>query len=667
MIRMYLKKAKWLLLAGWIVFVYASYLHFWRDNVFWAQTILWKSLGEIFFRIFLLILFLLIATALGKRIFKWLDFESGSFLESLLFSLATGLAIFTYLIIGFGLIGILNRWAINLLLVGMYVLTYGEVNDIIHGIKVNLREMVRLKTTVVGKALLLILLIQIIFNLAGASVLPSGWDNLGEHLAIAKEWTRLHRLASVPYINFAQWAQPFNVGILYVMALLLKDVILANLINFVFGLLTAVGIYALGKRYFSHRVGLFAAAIFYMTPMVSWLSTVAYVDLGVTFYAFLAFYALINWTASGKKGWLFISAMISGLALGSKYGGLLSVVILSPAILVSGWFLKKERFLRVVKDFFVFITLTGLIGSFWYIRAYIITGRPIFGIWQGLWYQFWRSFSGIWTSGLFDIGTPQIASALNLSLPRKVVSLPWNITMHGSRHADFAGIGVVFLAFLPLLLFPGFRRSKLIKFMLYYSAAYFIFWAVGAPLKRYLIPIFPLLGIMVAYVVEQMSSLNKFVKSGLYTLLILSLIFQVFYLAPEGLDKVYQRLTVFVGLKSQQDYVWKNEETYPVFNYINGCLPIDSKLFIANDPRNFYCDRPYVTEIMKKGRPLRLSSFRDSARLLAEFKKAEITHLVINRRLWGLWEPAWLEDLKEKHLQALYDEHHFQVFRIRYE
>lgn len=663
MTRMYLKRAKWLLLAGWIVFVYASYLHFWRDNVFWAQTILWKSLGEIFFRIFLLILFLLITTALGKRIFKWLDFETSSFLESLLFSLATGLAIFTYLIIGFGLIGILNRWAINLLLAGMYVLTYGEVNDIIHGIKVKLKEMVRLKIPLVESVLLLILLIQIIFNLAGASVLPAGWDNLGEHLAIAKEWTRLHRLASVPYINFAQWAQPFNVGILYGMALLLKDVILANLINFAFGLLTAVGIYALGRRYFSHRVGLLAAGIFYMTPIVSWLSTVAYVDLGLTFYAFLAFYALINWATSGKKGWLFISAIISGLALGSKYTGFLSMAILSSGILVTGWFLKKQRFLRVAKDFFMFICLGGLIGSFWYIRAYIITGRSVFAMWRALLYMFWGSFKGIWTSGLFDIGTPQIASALNLSLPQEVVSLPWNITMHASRYEDFAGVGAAFLAFLPLLFFPRFRKSKLIKFMLYYSAAYFIFWAVVAPLKRYLVPIFPLLAVMVAYVVEQMSSLHKFVKSGLYTVLVLSLIFQVFYLAPEGLDKVYQRILVFVGLKSQEEYIWKNEETYRVFSYINGRLPIDSKLFIVNDPRTFYSERPYVTVILKEGSRLNLSSLRDSTRLLAEFRKAGITHLVINGKLW---KPTWLEDLKEKHLQVLYDEHHFRVFKVRY-
>ena len=660
---MYLKRAKWLLLAGWIVFVYVSYLRFWRENVFWGQTIVWKSLGEVFFRIFLLLLFLLISTALGKKIFKWLDFESGSFLESLLFGLATGLAIFTYLIIGFGLIGILNRWAISLLLAGMYVLTYVEVNDIIHGIKVKSREVVRLKIPLVEKVLLLILLIQIIFNLAGASVLPSGWDNIGEHLAIAKEWTRLHRLASVPYINFHQWAQPFNVGILYGMALLLKDVILASLINFAFGLLTAVGIYALGRRYFSPQVGLLAAVIFYLTPIVSWLSTVAFADLGLTFYAFLAFYALINWITSGKKGWLFISAIISGLALGSKYSGLLCVAILSVGILVNGWFLKKEKFFRVVKDFFVFITLAGLIGSFWYIRAYIITGRPVFAVWQRLLYGFWGSFRGIWTSGLFGIGTPRVASALNLSLPQKVVSLPWNITMHGSRSQGFAAIGAVFLAFLPLLFFPRFRKSKLVKFMLYYSAAYFIFWAVSAPIKRYLIPIFPLLAVMAAYVVEQMSSLHKFVKSGLYTVLVLSLLFQVFYLAPEGLDKVYQRILVFVGLKSQEQYIWKNEETYPVFSYVNGCLPIDSKLFIVGDPRTFYCERRYVTVILKKGSRLNLSSLRDTAGLLAEFRKAEITHLVINRKVWT---PHWVEDLKEKHLQVLYDKRHFQIFKIRY-
>ncbi|GAH51589.1 unnamed protein product, partial [marine sediment metagenome] len=204
----------------------------------------------------------------------------------------------------------------------MYALAYDEIGNIIHQIKAKFKGLAPLRIPFIEIVLLLVLALQIFFNLTGASVLPSGWDSLGEHLAKAKEWNRLHSLASIPYINRIQWAQPFNIGILYGMALFLKDAILAQLVHFAFGLLTAVGVYALGKRYFSHRVGLISAAIFYTVPIVAYMSTTAFVDLGLTFYTFLAFYALVNGVSSGKKGWLLISAIISGLALGSKYVGL---------------------------------------------------------------------------------------------------------------------------------------------------------------------------------------------------------------------------------------------------------------------------------------------------------------------------------------------------------
>jgi len=613
-----------------------------------------------------LLIFLLINAGLGRKVFRWLKFESGSFLESFLFGLAIGLAVFTYSMIGLGLAGLLNRWVVNLFFVGIYALTYDEIGNIIHEIKAKFKaSLATLRISSLEMVLLLVLALQIFFNLTGASVLPSSWDSLGEHLARAKEWNRLHRLVSIPYINRAQWAQPSNIGILYGMALFVKDAILAQLIHFAFGLLTAVGIYALGKRYFSHRVGLISAAIFYTVPIVAYMSTTAYVDLGLTFYTFFAFYALVNWVSSGKKGWLLISAIIGGLALGSKYTGLPFMVILSSGILLAGWFLRKEKSLRVVKDFFLFLGLGGLTGSFWYVRAYIIAGHSVFGMWQGQLFRFWTEIKGIWTSGFFNPGVSQPAFALDFSLPKGIISLTWNVSMYGGGFRGYGAIGIVFLTFLPLFLFPRFRRSKLIKFMLYYSAVYFIFWAVLGPDKRYIIPIFPLCGMMVGYVVERISNFNRVFKGGLYAILILTFLFQMFYLTPEGLNKIYQRILVFSGLKSQEEYILRNEETYTVFKYINEKSPPEAKVWVLNDPRTFYCDRPYV-RFFKFGRAT------SAEKILAKLKRAGITHLVFNRYLGkrahskrGKY-PKLVEEIKPGYLHTVYEKDPFIIWRISY-
>ena len=412
------------MLGGWIVFIYGSCLFFWQG------LILWKTLGETLFRIFLLALFLLINTALGKKVFKWLRLESHSFLESSLFGLGLGLAIFTYLLIGLGLVGLFNQWSISLLLLGVYLICYREIQSIIQQIKVKFRTWVRSDITLVGIILVLILLVQMLFNLAGASVLPSGWDALGEHLARAKEWTRLHRLDSIPYINYRQRGQPFNIGMLYGMSLLVKDAILAKLIHFSFGILTGLGVYALGKKYLSPRVGLFSAAIFYTIPTIAYLSTTAYVDLGFTFYTFLALYALINWTATNKKAWLIVSAIISGLCLGSKYAGFLPMAILVLGILLQGWLVKREKSIVVAKNLVLFVLLAGLVGSFWYVREFIIYGRLVplglaFSLWSSIKSAFWRML----TLGPFNPENLSSALAFDFTFLRDKALIPWNLTM----------------------------------------------------------------------------------------------------------------------------------------------------------------------------------------------------------------------------------------------
>ncbi|MBA7591660.1 hypothetical protein ES708_33820 [subsurface metagenome] len=252
----------------------------------------------------------------------------------------------------------------NLLLLGMFLFSYREIESIVQQTKAKFGNLLTSDISWLGIILVLILSVQVFFNLAGASVLPSGWDSLGVHLVRAKEWVRLHSLQPIPYIHYNVVLIPFNIGMLYGMSLLIKDAILAKLIHFSFGVLTGVGVYALGRKYISSRVGLLSAAIFYTIPAVAYLSTAAYIDLGYAFYSFLALYGLINWTTTERKGWLIVSAIMSGLAIGSKQAGFLPVTILALGILFHSRLLKKEKFIIVGKNFLLFVLLAALVGSF---------------------------------------------------------------------------------------------------------------------------------------------------------------------------------------------------------------------------------------------------------------------------------------------------------------
>jgi len=662
-----LKRGIWIFLGSWVVFVCGSALFLWQG------VVLWRTLGETLFRILLLVLFLLLNAALGKKLFEWLKIESHSFLESSLFSLGLGLAIFTHLLIGLGVAGLFNQWSINLLLLGVFLLSYREIESIIQQIKAKFGNLLTSDISWVGILLILILAIQVFFNLAGASVLPSGWDSLGVHLARAKEWVRLHSiLEPIPYIHYDLVLYPFNIGMLYGMSLLVKDAILAKLIHFSFGILMVMGVYALGRRYFSSKVGLFSAAIFYSIPAVAYLSTTAYVDLGYAFYVFLALYAFINWSATNKKGWLIVSGVMSGLCVGAKYAGFLPMTILFLGILLHSWFIKKEKFIIVGKNLLLFVLLAGLAGSFWYVRAFIMYGGfyPLnlaFSLWFSIKTVFWRMLA----LGPFSPGSSSSALAFDFSFLREKALFPWYLTMRGSVESalDPGGIGILFLAFLPFLLLPRFRKNRVIKCILYYSLVFFFIWAIRYPVKRYLTPIFPLLSIMVAYVIIRLWETKEIIKITLSAFLILTLIFQMVYVAPEGLGKIYQRVLVFTGLTSQEDYIMKNEETYPVYQFINGNLSPDAKLLIM-DIRAFYCDRPYITSIIgKDGRRYGLGKGEE---LLGRLEGLGISHIVANQSSWDRQYgkeryPEVLEELsRADYLRVIYDRGPFIVFQIHY-
>jgi len=239
------KKVVGIIIFGWIICSLVVFLYF------SGQNILWLSLGENTLRIFLLFIFLLVNTALGKKIFGWSKFKADSVLESYLFEFAIGLGIFTYIVIGLGLVGLLYRWVIDITLLGIFIFTYPQIKNIFHTAYSKLKNYFGQKKNLlnINTLLIIILFIQLIISLSGASVLPESYDDLGEHLAISKEWINLHRLAPVPYINYAQWGGPFNIGILYGVGMLIKDVILSKLIHFAFGVLIAISIYAFGKNF----------------------------------------------------------------------------------------------------------------------------------------------------------------------------------------------------------------------------------------------------------------------------------------------------------------------------------------------------------------------------------------------------------------------------------
>jgi len=142
-----------------------------------------------------------------------------------------------------------------------------------------------------------------------------------------------------------------------------------------------------------------------------------------------------------------------------------------------------------------FICLVLVSGSPWYIRNYIFSGNPVFPFGEGIF-----GYSWLWDKNDALIQYYDLLKAHGT--PRTILSfltLPWNLVMHQEKFMDDGGISLVMLAMFPSILlikrFNSYQR-KLCVFVF----ATIIIWFFTTQILRYLLPLFPVMSLLSAYV-----------------------------------------------------------------------------------------------------------------------------------------------------------------------
>ena len=157
---------------------------------------------------------------------------------------------------------------------------------------------------------------------------PVSRDALTHHLLVPKIYLQHGKMVELPQIGFSYY--PMNLDLLYILPLYFGNDILPKFIHFTFGLLTAGLIFGFLKKRFNVTYALLGVLMFLSMPIIIKLSTTVYVDLGLVFFTTAALFYLIKWHESCcASKYLIFSAVFCGLALGTKYNGLVTFFILS--------------------------------------------------------------------------------------------------------------------------------------------------------------------------------------------------------------------------------------------------------------------------------------------------------------------------------------------------
>ena len=458
------------------------------------------------------------------------------------------------------------------------------------------------------------LCIEFIMNLTP----PISRDALIHHLAIPKLWLKQGEFYETPWADYSYF--PMYINLLYLICLCLKNDIAPKFIHLAFGLSTGGLVYIYLKNKYDSKWGLLGVVIFITTPIVIWLSTSAYIDLGMTFFVTASLLAFIKWRDSEYNlfKWLCISAFCMGTAIGSKYNALIAWFFIN-LILMYSYARDTKRQTMALKYGLIFFTISILVASPWYLKNYFLTQNPFYPLFNS-YFQSWQHqpIQEIMNSKMIQqtsgVGFFRLREVMYGETFWETLLIPFRMFFQGDDHSYryFQGVlNPLLIVFTPFLFLDKFNRRD--KFVFVCFSAFFIAIAFFTTLKqvRYIVPVLPFLTILAVMGIKNVDGrLKKMVwfsysRYNNYIILISRTILfaGIGILLARNLLYLNNRAIIIQPLKyvfkheNKDAFLRRNLEHYAAVEYINNHLSKDAKIFtMFLGRRGYYLERDYKND-----------------------------------------------------------------------
>ena len=506
----------------------------------------------------------------------------------------------------------------------------------------------------------------LLLNLARA-LLPAygAVDPLAYHLALPKLYLLKHQISFERTLTGALY--PDNVGMLYLLAIGLRNASLAQTIHWFMGATTVVAIWCFCRMYFDNRVGVWAAAIYAFTPVLVFFSPLSYVDAGVGFFQFLGIWALVKWVLEGERRALILAAVFMGLAMGAKHTGIF--VAVAGAVIVVGRGVYQKDDLRSTAKLLAFYSAIaiGLVLP-WYLRAWWEAGNPVWPVANEL-------FGGLSYKGTYSVSSGTVATTTSFVDRAKdllywsAASLwewAWNDGLGWQR-----ATGIYYVALLPGILV--YWRLVRVRWLALAGLAYYllaVLYIDGNP--RYNLALFALLSVLAGFIAERLSrqrlSLLGLVIRGAFIITVVGNLGQGYAWSFQGVNYAFSQQT-------PEGFLLENEANYQAFRFVDKQLPQDAKILLQGIVKGYYCERVYLWDHPYQ-MLLQYGDYKTSEELLARLDELDITHIVRMiyippGRTAGVGYPQYFadaqhEDFRKKYLKLLYRDNGYVVFEVVY-
>ena len=559
-----------------------------------------------------------------------------------------------------------------------------------------------LKASLVG--LLAVLIISVIIL---SYVPPVSRDALTHHLAVPKLYLKHGGIYEIPELIFSYY--PMNLDLLYLIPLSFGNDIIPKFIHFSFALMTAWLIFSYLKKRIDTCYALFGVLLFLSLPVIIKLSITVYVDLGLYYFSTASLVYLFKWIEKDFKiKYLIYSAIWCGLALGTKYNGLIVLFLLTffvPFIYLRSIHSGTYSQSRAIGYSTVFMIVSLMVFSPWMIKNYIWTNNPIYPLYDSLF-----NTKKVVPIQIKAPDTDSLDSARNASDVVKKPKGRWGHfavrkIVYGEKWWETALIPIrVFFQgkddnpkyfdgrLNPILfIFPFFAFIRLKKnvhalrlekkILVIFSVLFLLVVFFQTDMRtRWVGPIIPPLVILsilglheiIAAINERYSgTAAKSLKGFVFVFMTFLVSLNVFYIID--LFKIVKPMSYIDGRLGRDEYIEKYRQEYAAINYANKNLPDNAKvqcMFLGN--RSYYIDREVVFDYSLASKAV--IQEESPERIFINLKKRKITHLLIRHDLFNKWlqdnynerEKEVISHFFKNHVELIYSKNGHGLYQLDY-
>ena len=254
-----------------------------------------------------------------------------------MFTLAFFIGIYSYSIFALGMFDLLTRLNIIYVTVIWFIVLLFFEREFLSFIfkKVSERNLnIKKICKNTSFPLILLFIVLALVNLIGALGPELAFDALWYHLTLPQLYLIHQSIYHIPGGLLYYSDMPKLGEMLYVGALSLGNEITAKVIHYSFGILSAIALYKVSRKFFNNFTSILVVVIFYSNLVVDTESITAYVDLIRTFFEIMTLWSFLNWYKTSKIQWLVTTGVMTGLAVTTKVLGIGSIIVYSALFLV---------------------------------------------------------------------------------------------------------------------------------------------------------------------------------------------------------------------------------------------------------------------------------------------------------------------------------------------